>query len=198
MKFKKIKICILLISLIIILFFIYKVMIINNFMKVQNNLIKSNNYHVKINSENGNMTEVYYKDGNYIYKTITKDSSRIFYIVDDEKLLIMDLNGKKNVEKIEFIPNITIWPNQEYYVSNSFIGNVIIALRNSIKKKEYNGQKVYCFSDKNVTTIVSKENYYVLQTNNGNEINKYEIDLNVVLDSDLEKPDLAGYEKNFK
>ena len=56
---------------------------------------------------------------------------------------------------------------------------------------------MYCFSDKNVTTIVSKENYYVLQTNNGNEINKYEINLNVVLDSDLEKPDLAEYEKNF-
>ena len=74
-------------------------MIVNNFMKVQNNLIKSNNYHVKIIGENGNMTEVYYKDGNYIYTTITKDSSRIFYIVDDEKLLIMDLNGKKMLKK---------------------------------------------------------------------------------------------------
>lgn len=191
----KILLLVLLIVIIVcIAILINKVRIINKFISVQRDLKESENYHIKVESDTNNMVEVFFKNGEYIYISKTPTSEQMYFVTDEEKLLIVDSGDTKIYSDLEFTPQINEWPNQEYYVSDSFIDTLKLALSTSIKTEEYNGEEVYCLSDKNVKTWIDKDTYYTLKTNNGG-VKEYDITLNAVSDNDLIRPDLTGYTK---
>lgn len=191
----KILLLVLLIVIIVcIAILINKVRIINKFISVQRDLKESENYHIKVESDTNNMVEVFFKNGEYIYISKTPTSEQMYFVTDEEKLLIVDSGDTKIYSDLEFTPQINEWPNQEYYVSDSFIDTLKLALSTSIKTEEYNGEEVYYLSDKNVKTWIDKDTYYTLKTNNGG-VKEYDITLNAVSDNDLIRPDLTGYTK---
>lgn len=191
----KILLLILLIVIIVcIVILINKVRIINKFISVQRDLKESENYHIKVESDTNNMVEVFFKNGEYIYISKTPTSEQMYFVTDEEKLLIVDSGDTKIYSDLEFTPQINEWPNQEYYVSDSFIDTLKLALSTSIKTEEYNGEEVYYLSDKNVKTWIDKDTYYTLKTDNGG-VKEYDITLNEVSDNDLIRPDLTGYTK---
>lgn len=191
----KILLLVLLIVIIVcIAILINKVRIINKFISVQRDLKESENYHIKVESDTNNMVEVFFKNGEYIYISKTPTSEQMYFVTDEEKLLIVDSGDTKIYSDLEFTPQINEWPNQEYYVSDSFIDTLKLALSTSIKTEEYNGEEVYYLSDKNVKTWIDKDTYYTLKTDNGG-VKEYDITLNEVSDNDLIRPDLTGYTK---
>lgn len=149
---------------------------------------KLNNYYLKVVDESNNVIEIFYKDGDYIYTNLNNNVKRTIYVVNDEKLLIVDQNGSKTVTNLETEPAISEMPNADYYKTNNIFEKIKLALE--LKTEKLDGKNVYKISDKNVSTWVDKDTYMILQEDNGG-IRKYELKPNTVEESNLVKPDIT-------
>lgn len=159
--------------------------------------IKGDNYYARVEEySNGALSigETYYKEGNFLTKTISYDEyigeqEIIFYKNGDEQFTLLN-HGNSKSKSEEFIP-LQIEPVEYTY---SFWGNLIAALSITIDKAELNGIKCYVLKDKYQERYINKDTGLTVKLieKANNRISEYHYEYGVV--EQIVRPDVSEYE----
>ncbi len=166
--------------------------------------LQNDNYYVKEYSFEGDhlsIIESYNKGGNYLTKhTIVsegKENKVLIYEKDNDKLFLSDNGDKKYILNFDTMVGGHVSPYS--YFSDGFLTNLQEAFFIRIDSEYCNGKDCYVIKGKSYVRYIDKETGLAVRSIEKNsESNDYvtdcEFKFNVVKDSDIVKPDIAGYE----
>ena len=176
-----------------------KFLILTNLSKKANNRISQTNYYTKTESfSNGQMSilESYNKDGTTlgklsIFSADKKPMKMVMYQSKTEEIALID-NGE--TKTLSTTASITI--NPVYFTGESVQENLWIALTTSIDKVKLNDKDCYLVKFGNTEKFIDVDTGLAIKMidNNNNRTTDYQYIFGIVKDSDVTRPDTAGYE----
>lgn len=171
----------------------------------------SNNYYAKLYSYQGDsltITESYNQGEDYLTK-MTKfvNGNQIqkltYYKKGNEQLFLTEVEGKKYIQNSETVVGGSVLPVT--YVSDGLFANLQYAFVIGIDSTYCNGKECYVIKGASYERYIDKETGLAVRdieksnkdiTRQTDSVVDYEYKFDVVKDSDIVKPDTAGYTVN--
>lgn len=158
------------------------------------------------------IVETYYKQGKTLSTYKDNDKKSVFYEnqLTNTSIMKNDVNGIKTAkidENNKIIPiKAKINKNEIFFTKNDFWTNAYIAAGLKISTKKCNGRNCYLieYPLSSTSVYIDKENFLLTRVENGEtyindnikvtRVTDYFWEIGTVKDSQVEKPDLDGYE----
>ena len=201
-KIKILKIIIILFLAVFIVVVLRRIAIMEILKVKYNNICEENlnNYYMRTETYDGkniNITEKYYKDGEYIIKQefgeFNRDTSMITaYKSDNEEIKLFE--NKENKIKSKNIIAKDLKPISEF---RDFSSNIQYALFIGIDNVSIGNKDYYVIRNNKYERYISKETGLVEKEIdfNNNMVTNYFYEFGTVDDNDIQKPDLEGFEE---